>query len=87
MNRAFTGLIAACLAMPFAAHADTVPVRLHAAGSLRAAMTDIAKAYSATYGVVVSAVYGGSGDLVSCPADSILAKLDRLTSRISGTGH
>jgi molybdenum ABC transporter molybdate-binding protein len=43
--------------------AETAVVRLHAAGSLRAAMTDIAKAYSDTYGTRVEAVFGGSGAL------------------------
>jgi molybdate transport system substrate-binding protein len=36
-------------------------VRLHAAGSLRAAMTDIAQAFTAAYGVRVEAVFGSSG--------------------------
>jgi molybdate transport system substrate-binding protein len=44
-----------------AAHAEDTAVRLHSAGSLRAAMTDIGKAYTEVYGVPVEASYGGSG--------------------------
>jgi molybdate transport system substrate-binding protein len=44
-----------------AAHAENTAVRLHAAGSLRAAMTDIGKAYTEAYGVPVEASFGGSG--------------------------
>jgi molybdenum ABC transporter molybdate-binding protein len=54
----FTALVAAS-----SAAADTAVVRLHAAGSLRAAMADIAKAYADTYGTRVEAVFGGSGAL------------------------
>jgi molybdate transport system substrate-binding protein len=43
------------------AHAEDAAVRLHAAGSLRAAMTDIGKAYTEAYGVPVEASFGGSG--------------------------
>jgi molybdate transport system substrate-binding protein len=60
--RILSTLIAALVAVSAAA-ADTSVVRLHAAGSLRAAMTDIAKAYTATYGTRVEAVFGGSGGL------------------------
>jgi molybdate transport system substrate-binding protein len=44
-------------------HAADAPqvVRLHSAGSLRAAMTDIAAAYTEEYGVTVEPVYGASG--------------------------
>lgn len=44
-----------------AAAADDSAVRLHAAGSLRAAMTEIGKAYTEAYGVPVDAKFGGSG--------------------------
>jgi molybdate transport system substrate-binding protein len=44
-----------------AVHAENAAVRLHAAGSLRAAMTDIGKAYTEAYGVPVEASFGGSG--------------------------
>src|SRR5258708_13783064 len=54
----FTALVAAS-----SAAADTAVVRLHAAGSLRAAMADIAKAYCDAYGTRVEAVFGGSGAL------------------------
>jgi molybdate transport system substrate-binding protein len=57
-----TAWLAALIAASSAA-ADTAVVRLHAAGSLRAAMADIAKAYSDTYGTRVEAVFGGSGGL------------------------
>jgi molybdate transport system substrate-binding protein len=43
------------------AAADDSTVRLHAAGSLRAAMTEIGKAYTEAYGVPVEASFGGSG--------------------------
>jgi molybdate transport system substrate-binding protein len=55
-------LIASSTAAAAAATAAEAPVvRLHAAGSLRAAMTDIAKAYSKAYGVSVTPTFGGSG--------------------------
>jgi molybdate transport system substrate-binding protein len=57
-----TALLAALMAASTAA-ADTPVVRLHAAGSLRAAMTDIAKAYGDLYGTRVEALFGGSGAL------------------------
>jgi molybdate transport system substrate-binding protein len=43
------------------AHADTI--YLHAAGSLRAALTDVSRAYEAVTGTVVAAKYGPSGTL------------------------
>jgi ABC-type molybdate transport system substrate-binding protein len=43
--------------------ADAPTVRLHSAGSLRAAMTDIAAAYTSAYGATVQPVYGASGGL------------------------
>ena len=43
------------------AHAE--PVRLYAAGSLRAALTDVAKAFEAKTGTAVDATYGPSGTL------------------------
>ncbi len=62
MIRVCCAFIAALLsASSFAA--DTPVVRLHAAGSLRAAMADIAKAYTDSYGTRVEAVFGGSGTL------------------------
>src|SRR5450432_2476893 len=56
-----SGLTAAMLAAFSAAAAEVPAVRLHAAGSLRAAMSDIAKAYSEAYGVTVTQSFGGSG--------------------------
>ena len=61
MIRRLFGLSAAMLGAFSAAAADAPAVRLHAAGSLRAAMTDIAKAYSEAYGVTVTPTFGGSG--------------------------
>jgi molybdate transport system substrate-binding protein len=63
MIRLFFGLIAAvfCVTSDFAA--DSGAIRLYAAGSLRAAMTDIVNAYSTTYGTPVETVFGGSGAL------------------------
>jgi molybdate transport system substrate-binding protein len=60
MIRILTGLIAILLAGSPAA-ADAPAVRLHAAGSLRAPMTDIAKAYTDAYGISVQTNFGASG--------------------------
>jgi molybdate transport system substrate-binding protein len=54
-------LTAALLAMSSARSAESPSVRLYAAGSLRAAMTDIGKAYLEAYGIPVEANFGGSG--------------------------
>jgi molybdenum ABC transporter molybdate-binding protein len=54
-------LLAAMLAAYSAAATDSPSVRLHAAGSLRAAFTDIGKAYQDAYGVAVEPTFGGSG--------------------------
>jgi molybdate transport system substrate-binding protein len=59
----FLSVFFAALVTASSAAADTAVVRLHSAGSLRAAMADIAKAYSDTYGTHVEAVFGGSGAL------------------------
>jgi molybdenum ABC transporter molybdate-binding protein len=63
MIRLIFALIVLGLAMPAAFAADSSAIRLHAAGSLRAAMTDIAKAYLAAYGTPIEEVFGGSGAL------------------------
>jgi molybdate transport system substrate-binding protein len=60
MSRAL-GLIAAMFAVFSAAAADAPAVRLYSAGSLRAAMTDIGKAFSEAYGVALEPTFGGSG--------------------------
>lgn len=52
----------ATVAMASSAHAAD-PVLLHAAGSLRGALTDVAKAYKAQSGATVQAKYGPSGTL------------------------
>ncbi len=49
-------------AMVSSAHASE-PVLLHAAGSLRGALTDVAKAFEAASGLKVQAKYGPSGTL------------------------
>ena len=59
--RQWVGLTALVLGAFSAAAADSPQVRLHAAGSLRAVMLDIAKAYSEAYGVAVVPTFGGSG--------------------------
>jgi ABC-type molybdate transport system substrate-binding protein len=41
--------------------ADSTPVRLHAAGSLRSAMLEIAKGFTAAYGIAVDANFKSSG--------------------------
>lgn len=62
MIRFVSSLLGALLAVS-PASADNAVVRLHAAGSLRAAMKDIAKAYFDAYGTRVEPVFGGSGGL------------------------
>jgi molybdate transport system substrate-binding protein len=63
MIRVLSSLLAALLTLSSAQAADASSVRLHAAGSLRAAMTDIAKAYIDAYGIAVEANFGASGGL------------------------
>jgi len=63
MNRRWLVSIVAVLANSTGFAADAPTVRLHSAGSLRAAMTDIAAAYTGAYGVMVEPVYGASGGL------------------------
>lgn len=50
----------AILTVP-AAEAAEAPVKLHAAGSLRAALTEVAAAFTADSGLKVAAAYGASG--------------------------
>jgi molybdate transport system substrate-binding protein len=40
---------------------DGAPVRLHAAGSLKAALSDVAQAFTAAHGIKVAATFGPSG--------------------------
>lgn len=56
--RAFVALVAAAMAQAALAQE---PVRLYAAGSLRAALTEVATAFTAATGVKVVAEYGPSG--------------------------
>jgi molybdate transport system substrate-binding protein len=63
MVRVLSALLAALLAASSAPAADTGVVRLFAAGSLRAAMADIATAFSDAYGTRIETVFGGSGGL------------------------
>jgi molybdate transport system substrate-binding protein len=60
MTRVLTAALSAWVFCS-ASHAEETSVRLHAAGSLRAAMTDIGKAYTEAYGVTVQTSFGGSG--------------------------
>jgi molybdenum ABC transporter molybdate-binding protein len=53
--------VALSSAAPQSVNAQTAGVHLHSAGSLRAAMTDMAKAYREAYGVTVEPTFGGSG--------------------------
>ncbi len=54
----------ACLALSAAAaRADGGVVRLHAAGSLRPALTEMAQAFTAAHGIRVEAAFGPSGTL------------------------
>ena len=58
--------ILACLALTAAAaaaRADDGVVRLHAAGSLRPALTEVAQAFTAAHGIRVKAAFGSSGTL------------------------
>jgi len=54
-------LLALSLAVPLTAPLAAEPVKLHAAGSLKAALTELAAAYEAAYGVPVTAKFGPSG--------------------------
>ena len=63
MNRLWLVSIATVLATSTGFAADAPIVRLHSAGSLRAAMTDIAAAYKTAYGASVEPIYGASGGL------------------------
>jgi molybdate transport system substrate-binding protein len=63
MTRSLVGLLAALLLPWCAVAAEPGAVRLHAAGSLRAAMTAISQAYETAYGVSVEPVFGASGAL------------------------
>lgn len=58
MNSRIGLLIAACIASP--AIAAPSSIHLYSAGSLRAAMTDIAKNYEAAYGIRIDPTYGAS---------------------------
>ena len=56
--------VLACLALiAAAARADDGVVRLHAAGSLRPALTEVAQAFTAAHGIRVEAAFGSSGTL------------------------
>jgi len=64
LNRIHLTLLLACLALPTMTMAQTVPreVRVHAAGSLRSALTDSAAAFEAAEpGVKVKFTFGASG--------------------------
>ncbi len=63
MNRTWLISVFVVLTSPTVFAADVPAVRLHSAGSLRAAMTDIAAAYTSLYGATVKPVYGASGAL------------------------
>jgi ABC-type molybdate transport system substrate-binding protein len=58
MRRVATALVVALAAMPALA---AEPVLLHAAGSLKGALTDVAKAFEARTGLEVQAKFGPSG--------------------------
>jgi ABC-type molybdate transport system substrate-binding protein len=60
MNRVLAAALLFVAVSPAALAQDAV-VHLHSAGSLRAAMTDIGKAYKEAYGVSVETSFGGSG--------------------------
>jgi molybdate transport system substrate-binding protein len=54
-------IVAIALAMTITAAGAAETVQLHAAGSLRAALTEVAKAYETASGHVVAAKFGASG--------------------------
>jgi molybdate transport system substrate-binding protein len=76
MRLVFACIIASALTMSSAAHADDVA--LYAAGSLRAALTDIANAFAAKTGHKVQGKFGPSGLLEKEIADG--AKADVFAS-------
>jgi len=61
MMRARALALALAAAMMASTANATEPVLLHAAGSLRAALTDVSKAFQAASGIPVQAKYGPSG--------------------------
>jgi molybdate transport system substrate-binding protein len=56
-------VIAAVIAMSMTSAEANEPVLLHAAGSLRGALTDVAEAFTSESGIKVEAKYGPSGTL------------------------
>jgi molybdate transport system substrate-binding protein len=71
MRLTFTCVVTAVLTMSSAAHADDIA--LYAAGSLRAALTDVAKAFAAETGHKVQSRFGPSGLLEKEIADGTKA--------------
>src|SRR5665213_130427 len=63
MFRIVSGLLGISVAISSAAAAAVPALRVYAAGSLRAPMTDLAKAYSHAYGAHIEFICGGSGGL------------------------
>lgn len=59
--RRFVGLIMLALFAAPTVAADTQPLKIYSAGSLRAPLTEIIKAYTAKYGTPIEVVYGASG--------------------------
>jgi molybdate transport system substrate-binding protein len=62
--RTLATLLVAAATMPGSLSAraeDGTPVRLHAAGSLKAALSDVAQAFTAAHGIKVAATFGASG--------------------------
>ena len=78
------GLSAAMLAALSAAAADTPVVRLYSAGSLRAAMTDIGKAYTEAYGVTLDPTFGGSGLLKGGKPRPAYNSVQKVISQLRG---
>ena len=58
--RLAAGLAALVASIP-ALHAEEGVVRLHAAGSLRPALTELGRAFTAAHGIKVEAQFGSSG--------------------------
>lgn len=63
MNRLVLVALVAVFMSSTSRAAEAPTIRLYSAGSLRAAMTEIATAYSSAYGAAINPVYGASGAL------------------------
>ena len=70
-----TALLAITIGAALGAESGTI--HLHSAGSLRAALTDIAAAYSSTYHIAIEPVYGASGILNQQPDGELVEVVEQ----------